>query len=318
MKRLLLYFLVALATTSCEHKDLCYNHIHNAASVKVIFDWKNVPDADPASMSLYLFPKNGSKPERYEFTKKEGGIIRVIPGIYDAICINSDTEGIVCKNTDKFETFEISTQTSELLTYSLQSLGVPTNNVPRAEGSEDERTALSSDMLWYDVKSEIMVTTEEENVIILAPSMAVCNYQVQITNVENAEYVTGLSAVLSGMAGGLLPALNTVTSEVVAHPFDMKISKDKTSVSGSLLTFGHCPNKQGQHTLIVYAVLTDGSKFAYSYDTDEITKQIHEAPDPRNVIIYLDGLKLPGTVSGGGGFHPEVGDWEEIEVEIEM
>lgn len=40
--------------TACEHKDLCYDHPHSA-SVEVVFDWTEAPDAHPATMSLYLY-----------------------------------------------------------------------------------------------------------------------------------------------------------------------------------------------------------------------------------------------------------------------
>ena len=60
--------------TACEHKDLCYEHPHSA-SVEVVFDWVNAPDANPATMSLYLYPEDGSptvrevpSPSRWAFT----------------------------------------------------------------------------------------------------------------------------------------------------------------------------------------------------------------------------------------------------------
>ena len=46
---------VILLSTSCEHKDLCYDHSHTT-KIQVIFDWKNAPDATPETMRLYLFP----------------------------------------------------------------------------------------------------------------------------------------------------------------------------------------------------------------------------------------------------------------------
>ena len=79
--------------TSCEHKELCCDHTSSVA-VNVIFDWQNAPDATPRSMSCYLFPTDGGKVLRYEFTNRTGGVIRVPAGRYDALCLNSDTETI--------------------------------------------------------------------------------------------------------------------------------------------------------------------------------------------------------------------------------
>ena len=70
-------WLVAGAFMACEHKELCYDHAH-VVPLRVVFDWSYAPDATPASMSFYLFPKDGQgEPLRYELTDREGGIIRV-------------------------------------------------------------------------------------------------------------------------------------------------------------------------------------------------------------------------------------------------
>lgn len=90
--------LAVLSLTSCEHKDLCHDSLH-VVNVKVVFDWRKAPDAAPASMSLYLFPTHGGEALRYEFTDRNGGIIRVPVGHYDAFCLNSDTENVTYRNT---------------------------------------------------------------------------------------------------------------------------------------------------------------------------------------------------------------------------
>ena len=99
-----------VAATSCEHKELCLDHAH-AVEVEVVFDWRNAPNAAPASMSLYLFPGDGEA-LRYDFTGRDGGTIRVPIGKYEALCLNSDTENIVYRNTERKGTFEVTTQTS--------------------------------------------------------------------------------------------------------------------------------------------------------------------------------------------------------------
>ena len=102
-------------------------------------------------------------------------------------------------------------------------------------------------------------------------------------------------------------------------PFEAVAGEDekgeKTIVTGGLLTFGHCPSVQSEHRLTVYAVLSDGSKWYYTYN---VTDQIHSAPDPRNVHIVLDGLPLPKPITNGGGFQPEVDPWNPVDIEIEM
>lgn len=287
--------------------------------MQVIFDWSKAPEANPSTMSLYLFPKNGGQPQRYEFVDRNGSEIRVAAGSYDALCLNSDTEGIEYRNTDAFETFEAYTRNTELLQAGLTSLGVSSSGAPRPTVAEDERIALAADTLWTGSLLDIRIAdSDDTQSITLTPDISVCNYRVEITGAENLKYTLGLSAALTGMSGGVKPSDGSISDEVVTHPFTMYMADDQTSLSGSLLTFGHCPAADATHTLTVYAVLGDGQKFAYTYDSEEVTRQIHEAPDQRNVVIRLEGLPLPKPIANGGGFQPSVGDWGEVNVEIPM
>lgn len=70
--RILLAATVIASSSSCEHKDLCMDHTHTV-SLNVIFDWRNAPDAAPASMALYLYSELGGEPLRYDFTDRRGG-----------------------------------------------------------------------------------------------------------------------------------------------------------------------------------------------------------------------------------------------------
>ena len=102
------------------------------------------------------------------------------------------------------------------------------------------------------------------------------------------------------------------SAERVTIPFEMAKSSE-TTLAGSVQTFGHCPSEQTTHTLIVYAVLADGSKWYYTYD---VTDQIHSAPDQRDIRILLDGLPLPEP--NPAGFQPSVENWQAVDVDIEM
>ena len=45
--------LLSMILFSCEHKDLCYHHPH-VAVVKLEFDWKNAPQANPEGMCVFF------------------------------------------------------------------------------------------------------------------------------------------------------------------------------------------------------------------------------------------------------------------------
>lgn len=306
---------VLTAATSCEHKDLCYDHSHTV-DVKVAFDWKNAPGAAPASMSFYLFPAGGGEALRYDFTDCTGGTIRVPVGSYEALCLNSDTENINYRNTECRETFEVTTRAADLLS-GLSVLGVLSDGVPRVDGTEDERVILPPDMLWSDcVESIELKRTDGTTTVTLRPEMSVCRYSVEIRNAANLKYVSGISGSLSSMAESLYPGVGCdATCKMGATiPFDAAVSADKSTVTGGLFAFG-CPSARKTHTLTIYAVLSDESKWYYTFD---VTDQIHSAPNQRDVHIVLDGLPLPKPIVNGGGFQPDVDDWHSVNVDIEM
>lgn len=306
---------VLTAATSCEHKDLCYDHSHTV-DVKVAFDWENAPGAAPASMSFYLFPAGGGEALRYDFTDCTGGTIRVPVGSYEALCLNSDTENINYRNTECRETFEVATRTTSLLG-SLSGLGVRSEGVPRPEGTESELVVLCPDMLWSDHAEGVVLTRlSTTQTITLYPQQSVSRYTVEIRNAENLKYVSGISGSLSSMAESLYPGVgcDATCERCVTVPFEVDISADKAAVTGGLFAFG-CPSARKTHTLTVYAVLSDESKWYYTYD---VTDQIHSAPNQRDVHIVLDGLPLPKPIVNGGGFQPDVDEWQSEEIEIPM
>ena len=126
--------------TACEHKDLCYDHSHTT-QLEVVFDWTEAPDADPATMSLYLYPEDGSEPMRYEFTDRTGGTITVPIGVYDALCVNSDKETHRIQNKEHMETFQVTTGDTRTLR---GALSTRSETAPLARGAEEERSVFGT------------------------------------------------------------------------------------------------------------------------------------------------------------------------------
>lgn len=304
-----------LGLTSCVHKELCYNHAHTV-DVNVVFDWRDAPEASPASMSLYLFPVDGSEALRYDFTGRDGGTTRVPIGHYNAICLNSDTENVLYRNIKDINTFEVYTRPVSLLA-GLSSLLGKANNAPMADGTENENVASELEPLWTDRSMQVLEfnLTEKSKTVVFYPQPATCFYDVEIRNAKNLKYISGVSCALSSLAGGMIPYHEKVTDELVTIPFDAVVHLEESTITGDLLTFGYSSDAAKKHQLTVYAVLADDSKWYYTYD---VTDQIHNARDPRFVHIVVDGLPLPKPIVNGGGFQPSVNDWTSVDVDINM
>ena len=307
MKRfqLLAIGLLACLLAACEQKELCYDHSHTA-DLEVVFDWRNAPGAQPASMRLYLFPDEGGHPLLYEFAGREGGTITVPAGSYHAICMNNDTEFILFRHQEHYEQFEAAL-----------TGGTFARPVPRAEGTATQEVRSTPDRLWSDHADEVEVKAPAQGQqLVLYPSLSVCRYTVEIRNVANLKYLKRgeIFGALTGMAGGLVMSTGRTAGEMVTLPFDME--SDRTShLYAEFYTFGCPADSAAPQYLMGYAILNDGKKYSFTYD---VTAQIHEAPDPMNVHIVLDGLPLPKPIDNGGGFTPTVDDWNTEEVEISM
>lgn len=300
------FLLLCVAMVSCRQKELA-DDCGSTMDLRVIFDWRHAPQAAPLSMSLYLFPFDGTKVLQYEFTDHNGGLIRVPRGSYAALCLNSDTENLSYLNQAGIETFEISTVSTSLFGNLLNG------DEERPIVGADERIAFSPGMLWSNHIGQIELRDQPH--ITLYPQLAVCHYTVEILHVENLKYVTSISGSVSGLSGGLLVGQEKTNDECVTIPFKTEIRTGRTEIEGSFLTFGHAESGLNKHLLIIYAVLVDGSKWYYTYD---VTDQIHSAADSRDVHILLDGLPLPQPIEDGSGFVPSVDDWHSVDVDISM
>lgn len=314
--------LLGAATSSCHHKDLCFDHVHTY-EVNVVFDWRNAPDGNPESMALYMFDRgetsqpiaNGSL--RYIFTDRYGGRIRIPFGYYDGLCMNSDdTDWAHFRHTEDIDNFEIYTKEVEQLT----AYGLSTRAVPRAEGAEDERVVETPGMAWSSRTDSIALPITDSDAvrtITLYPEEIVCHYTVDILDVDHIEYVsnTEIDGTLSGMAEGYCHGKRCTNENNVTIPFTLAVDKDARTLHSEFLTFGECGVTAHKHTLTIYMYLNDDSKWYYTFD---VTDQIKDAPDPRHVHIVVRGLPLPKPLSHGGGLRPEVEDWQTVNIPMPM
>lgn len=257
-------------------------------------------------MRLYLFPETGKEPLIYEFGNHMEGKITVSVGRYRALCMNNDTEFILFRNTDHYESIK-----------AYLADGAFPRPVPRTGNTGEQRVKFTPDKLWSDRMEEVeVVASAKEQTLTLYPKAIVCHYTVEIKNVENLKYLTEgeLFGSLTNMSDGFMLGTNLPTEELATLPFDMT-SDSKSTVNADFYTFGYPATSTNTQYLTVYAILNDGKKYSFTYD---VTEKIHNSPDPANVHILLDGLPLPKPIDNGGGFNPDVDEWSTVEIDISM
>ncbi|MGG6544053.1 UNVERIFIED_CONTAM: DUF5119 domain-containing protein [Prevotella sp. 15_C9] len=308
-------FLTGLLS-SCNHKDL-YEPDAGFAKVNVVFDWSKAPGATAKGMALYLFPENGGEMIRYDFGTATGGTADIPYGNYRALFVNNDASDVLLRGTEGYETLEAYTRPSFLL----EPLGF--NVSPKEANPNNEAVALAANRVWMgrDIHVQVFPPTTGNNgvaapqTLVFYPEEVTTTYTVEIRNVTNVKYVSAQSLSLSGLSGNYFPATTKRSALRTTIPFEAQAYEQSHTIMGQTYGFGSSLSSNKMHTLALYVILTNGSKHFYSFD---VSKQVNEAPDPRNVHILISGLNLPQPIDNGGAFNPTVGDWIGEEVDIDL
>lgn len=308
LRKIMLLTILMVVLASCVHEPLCYTHPHKAR-ITIEFDWRDAPDVQPASMSVYLFPHNDvGHSLRYEFAGCEGGSIEVPEGAYDLVCVNSDTREVLYSERQTRDHFYLTTPDTGLLA-SLAAMGIRAATPPRAPGTEKQRVVQPVEPLFrHRVDSIACVKDAPEQVIRMYPAPATCEYTVVIDSVPNLKYTAGVSASITSLADGMHFYRGHTSTVLATVPFLLQTPRSAGErLSGGFLTFGDVPGDHTKHILSVFVVLANGEKWYHEVD---VTDQVHNAPDPRHVYIYVKGVPIPKPIVNGGGFHPQVDGWQ--------
>lgn len=318
--KLSLLAIFTLSLFSCRYKGFEYRT--PVGRLKVVFDWKNAPKADPSSMNIYFFPIeeesksseeiSSRRPVHYELPGRDGGFVRLAVGKYKVFCFNNDSEVFHYRNTDSFDDFELYAG----LTYTLSPMGLQVNVASALDKEQPAR--ILPDRLWYDklpmIEVEVSRDENDLQIITLYPYDKLCRYTVEVRNVKNLSSVYNLSGTLSSMSSSFYPGLDEISTTPTVLPFSCNSDRVST-IKGKFLTLGNIPVNNVKHILTIYMKLADGRNF---YQNVDVTSQVVNAPDRKNVYILVDGLELPKPIEGEGAFKPSVEDWGEVIEHIKM
>lgn len=321
--------------TSCDYKDLCYDH-HHLVEIRVIFDWVYAPEAQPQSMTVlfYNLDDPGAEPTRFDLPGRDGGIVKVVPGNYRVVGFNGDTEAILLRNVNTWNMLEAYTRESSIEAETMLSRA----RMPRAFGTENERVILEPDMLWAAASEPFQIDLSENYVtyddsikgaggiasrvlytVTLQPRQRVRKVNIYVNNVQNLTYSSQFGGALSGLSPSVVLADGKLGEELVSHAY-LLAQTSATQMEAHFNFFGHCPElssgNENSHIVTIYAALGDGTKWYYTID---VTDQMHDPiqnPDEYNLNIYIDELPVPKPLVNGSGFVPTLDGWEEHVFEV--
>lgn len=91
----------------------------------------------------------------------------------------------------------------------------------------------------------------------------------------------------------MLVGRNELASDPVTIPFGV-VSDSISTLAADFLTFGQNGSGDSVHKLVIYVIMSDGSKNYYTFD---VTRQVDDAADPRMFISYWTVFPCPNLLS---------------------
>lgn len=303
------FALLALCCVSCR-KELCYDH-NMGVPVTVTFDWEGV-GVKPEGMRIIFYPLDHGENPIEDNLPADGGVVRVLPGRYAVVMFNNDSETILIRGEERFETIEAYTRT-------LMVVDPPT---PVKAGERQVSVVNRPDRLFGVSISELMVGDAKKSNTGLAvkPVALVSQYSLRqaLIGGESVRQVRGgVSGVCpSIMLGTQRPAEGgAVVVADCAHP-------QIDSVVVIFNCFG-CVTPETVTskplTLAIELTMPDASvKYGYTDVSEAVATSVPSdpttPPPPPTVIdkpIEVD--YIPSVPGGSGGMDVGVDDWENVE-----
>lgn len=305
---------ILVVLSGCRHKELWMGGT-NFATINVTFDWSGTTEPAKSgdvfpSMSLYLYPENGSTPLYYELSGHDGGQIRVPFGRYTLVAWNHENDAILLRGLDHPATLEAYTRAQPIL----PGMNI-SSRAPRPEGVSEERSVLEPGPFWTGHAVDLEVSMQAPLNWTIPVEDAFVQFSVEVRNVENIAFVNEVSFTLSSVSASYFPFSQSLGLENATIPFAGKVT-DGEWLEGHCTLFGHCPEEYHPHWLTIYVILIDGRKY---YAHADVTDLVHGAEtDPANIEIELEGITLPAPFDGDPSSFADVDEWLTEKIDLIM
>ena len=300
-------------SSACTRRPLtvCDNNVQ--VNISIDYDIVNWPDPEePGMMRVMFFDAGDGDFASHAFLPASGGRVNVLPGrTYHVLAYNFDTESTIVGN--------------EYLWYGIHAT---TNEVPesyksrlksRATKFEDELIVYEPDHIFVGIVPDVYVPARSVDappvVIDIQARSIVETWLVYIDRIQGMEYVASVAGVISGMS-----LSNTISydkqSEAQASVFFESMHYEAGGeVDIRFNTFGDNPAFRQTLSLVV----TDIGGTAHIFNFD-VSDQFVDNPEQ---IIYINTDKIiieePESVDdSGGGLAPDVDEWQDVEIDIEI
>ena len=338
--------------SSCEHKELCYNHPHTA-EVRIDADWsKFTPYENPTGMTLMLYPQySGASVISYLTNTTSHAILSLPADRYHVLVFNqslSEFGTISFQGLDKRETAEVVANTQTSRWYAVRNESEKVATSPEWLGVANFSDAEVSQAM-IDAGEEAMMQAATRNtplaIASLTPVNVISTVKVRL-RVKGIQNLRSARASLNGMAEGYhLTTMQPTKRKATYLMEEWTMTRDKTNptmgvIETSFTCFGLPDGHQStaaENLLSLSLLLVDNKTIKdYSFNVgdrfvvgDASSGNISEINPEQEAGVYLDIMldfdtditlpDVPPEGGSGGGFDAEVEDWgEEEEYELNI
>lgn len=323
--------------SSCENKELCFNHDEHAPTsdvrIEVVYenewqytceggyDWKSYPTwkesfgmeyddlrpATPTGLRVQVYNADGTS--NINNIEPEGETIYMSPGEHSVLIYSNDTEYIEFNGLDLYASAKATTRTRTRSSY----LGSP-----YTEEESEETTVAPPDMLYGSYIDSLTVErTTDTPVLRVTMYPLVYTYLVRYEFSSGLKYVSLARGAMAGMAGSVWLNSGRTSDEAVTILHDCTL--ESFGVQALVKSFGvpDYPNPHYQtradrkYALNLEVRLRNGKTKSFDFDvTGQVTAQ------PQGGVIVVRGIEISdeeGKQTGGSGFDVNVDDWGEYE-----
>lgn len=321
--------LMLVLGTSCNHKELCYDHDPHSERVEYLLnltfdceweyniesnvDWEQqwneeygvdydaIRPKEPEGVRVHIYNEDNKTETMRNLTKENSTIRFKDEGHYDVLFYNNDTEYIIFEGLESFNSAHATTRGVTRSSYHGNSL------MTRAS---KEVTVNPPDMLFGAFMDSLFVeksTQTDTMTVTLKP--LVFTYLIRYEIAQGAELVSLARGALAGMALGVNLGNGRTSTEDATVMFDCDMIGD-FGTQALVKSFGipDYPNPNysrgpRQFGLNLEVRLTDGRTLQFEFD---ITDQLEKQPHGGVIVVKIDNIN---EGSAGGGINVGVDGW---------
>ena len=328
--------LAIILSGSCQRRPFAEHRTKIALNLSVKTNIINHVQVElPRDMRVDLYDPRTGALMYTDYVGPYGGYIHPAPGIYDMIVYSIGSESTIVRNEYNYNaieayTNEVSAFIKSQMTQFLANRAAAAKERAAKERAEagtkgptseiDEPIVNQPDHMfvgWYH-NLNIPIIYEDDDIreiyIEVDAHTIVETWQVEVETVEGSQWIGSMASLISGQRGSVHIGPNVASEKVVSVYFEMAVADREDGgkcLKGKFNTFGKHPDRISGVSLDLNVKDILGGDNTFHFD---VTDQFVD--NERRYILIKEKISIEEPKTEGGGFRPEVGDWDEVNKEI--